>query len=108
MERISIPLLIGNMVSFNGIVFYFFFICNYDLGLGCQMAGFLTMFASQLSIFTLTVVTVERWFAIAYAMYLTRRLRLGMAAKIMLAGWVYSIFVAIIPLLGVSNYSSTR
>ncbi|GJQ78335.1 hypothetical protein Trydic_g22166 [Trypoxylus dichotomus] len=99
-------LLIASM-DLHSVGTYFNSAFDWQYGLGCQMAGFLTVFASQLSIFTLTVVTVERWFAIAYAMYLTRRLRLGLAAKIMLAGWIYSIFMAVIPLLGVSNYSST-
>ncbi|KAI4469087.1 glycoprotein hormone receptor [Holotrichia oblita] len=99
-------LLIASM-DLHSVGTYFNSAFDWQYGLGCQMAGFLTMFASQLSIFTLTVVTVERWFAIAYAMYLTRRIRLGLAAKIMLAGWIYSICMALIPLLGVSNYSST-
>lgn len=99
-------LLIASM-DMHSVGTYFNSAFDWQYGLGCQLAGFLTVFASQLSIFTLTVVTVERWFAIAYAMYLTRRLRLGLAAKIMLAGWIYSIFMAVIPLFGVSNYSST-
>lgn len=78
------------------------------LGFGCKLAGFLTVFASHLSIFTLTVITLERWFAITYAIHLTRRIRLGAATKTMLGGWMYSILVASLPLVGVSNYSSTR
>lgn len=77
-------------------------------GSGCKVAGFLTMFASQLSVFTLSVVTMERWFAITYAIYLNKRLSLGAAARIMAAGWLYAITMATLPLLGVSNYSSTR
>ncbi|XP_031352438.1 lutropin-choriogonadotropic hormone receptor-like isoform X3 [Photinus pyralis] len=80
---------------------------NWFLGVGCQIAGFLTMFASQLSVFTLTVVTVERWFAITHAMHLTRRIRIRAASKIMCLGWLYSILIAALPLFGVSNYSST-
>nr|XP_022902610.1 follicle-stimulating hormone receptor-like [Onthophagus taurus] len=99
-------LLIASM-DFHSVGSYFNFAFDWQYGIGCQMAGFLTMFASQLSIFTLTVLTVERWFAIAYAIYLTRRIRLGVAAKIMVAGWLYSILMAAIPLMGVSNYSST-
>ncbi|KAK4287383.1 hypothetical protein Pmani_039544 [Petrolisthes manimaculis] len=32
-------------------------------GPGCQVAGFLTVFASELSILTLAVITLERWYA---------------------------------------------
>ncbi|CAH0550395.1 unnamed protein product [Brassicogethes aeneus] len=86
---------------------YFNFAFDWQYGLGCQLAGFLTVFASHLSIFTLTVVTLERWVAITYAIHLTRRIRIGAAAKTMLGGWIYSILIAALPVLGISNYSST-
>lgn len=72
------------------------------------MSGFLTVFSSHLSVFTLTVITLERWFAIAYAIYLTRRIHLKLAARIMVGGWLYSVLMAALPLIGISNYSSTR
>lgn len=88
------------------IILNFHFLKN--LGDGCRIAGFLTVFSSQLSVFTLTIITLERWFAIRYAIYLNRRIRLGCAAKIMSVGWIYSILMASLPLFGISNYSSTR
>ncbi|KAK9887281.1 hypothetical protein WA026_021590 [Henosepilachna vigintioctopunctata] len=86
---------------------YFNFAFDWQFGLGCKLAGFLTVFASHLSVFTLTVVTIERWFAITYAIYLTKRIHIGTAAKTMICGWLYSIALAALPLFGVSNYSST-
>ncbi len=72
------------------------------------MAGFLTVFAQHLSIFTLTIITVERWFAITHAIYLNKRIKLRQAKIIMIAGWSYSLVIASLPLFGYSNYSSTR
>lgn len=86
---------------------YFNYAYDWQYGLGCKLAGFLTVFASHLSVFTLTVVTIERWFAITYAIYLTKRIHIGTAAKTMVFGWLYSIAIAALPLVGVSNYSST-
>lgn len=77
-------------------------------GAGCQVAGFLTVFASQLSIYTLSILTLERWFAITYAIYLNKRLKLRAAAQIMAVGWIYSITLAAMPLFGISSYSTTR
>nr|CAD7453874.1 unnamed protein product [Timema tahoe] len=74
---------------------------------GCQVAGFLTVFASELSIFTLTVITSERWYTITYAIHLNKRLKLRTAGKIMAAGWLYAVAMAALPLLGVSGYSKT-
>lgn len=76
--------------------------------LGCQVAGFLTVLASELSIFTLAVITSERWYTITYAIHLNKRLKLRTAARIMAAGWVYSLFMALLPIFGVSSYSKTR
>ncbi|XP_046986854.1 thyrotropin receptor-like [Schistocerca americana] len=76
-------------------------------GPGCQVAGFLTVFASELSVYTLTVITGERWYAITHALHLDRRLRLGTAGRVMAAGWLYAVSMAALPLLGVSGYSRT-
>lgn len=77
------------------------------LGAGCKIAGFITVFASELSIYTLTVITLERWFAITFAIQLNKRLKLGWAVRIMVAGWIYSIIMASMPLLGISSYTKT-
>lgn len=77
-------------------------------GLGCQVAGTLTVFARELSIFTLTVITVERWHTITFAMHLDRRLSLACACRLMVVGWIYAIAMATCPLMGVSSYTKTR
>ncbi|PSN30300.1 Follicle-stimulating hormone receptor [Blattella germanica] len=87
--------------------FYFNFAYGWQIGAGCQVAGFLTVFASQLSIYTLSILTVERWFAITYAIYLNKRLKLRAAAQIMAVGWLYSLTMAMLPLMGISGYSTT-
>ncbi|XP_069704553.1 follicle-stimulating hormone receptor-like isoform X2 [Periplaneta americana] len=86
---------------------YFNFAYDWQIGAGCQVAGFLTVFASQLSIYTLSILTLERWFAITYAIYLNKRLKLRSASKIMAGGWLYSIAMAALPLFGISSYSTT-
>ncbi|XP_064479292.1 lutropin-choriogonadotropic hormone receptor-like [Ornithodoros turicata] len=86
---------------------YFNHAIPWQHGWGCQVAGFLTVFASELSIFTLTVITLERWYAITYAIHLNRRLKLRTAAKVMAVGWVLSTLAATLPLVGVSNYTKT-
>jgi len=72
------------------------------------VAGFLTVFASELSIFTLTVITCERWYTITYAIHLNKRLKLSTAGKIMAVGWIYAVAMAALPLMGISGYSKTR
>lgn len=90
------------LFSFN--VAHFVFVT----GTGCQVAGFLTVFATHLSVFTLTVITIERWYAIVHAINLNKRIKIRAASIIMACGWIYSIIMSSLPLFGISNYSSTR
>ncbi|XP_063774758.1 lutropin-choriogonadotropic hormone receptor [Pseudophryne corroboree] len=77
---------------------------DWQTGSGCSAAGFFTVFASELSVYTLTIITLERWHTITYAMQLDRKLRLRHAILIMLGGWIFSLLIALLPLVGVSNY----
>ncbi|KAI8120699.1 hypothetical protein FF38_04494 [Lucilia cuprina] len=86
---------------------YFNYAYDWQYGAGCKVAGFLTVFASHLSVFTLTVITIERWLAITHAMYLNHRIKIRPAAFIMIGGWIYSVVMSLLPLFGISNYSST-
>ncbi|OQR78338.1 follicle-stimulating hormone receptor-like [Tropilaelaps mercedesae] len=86
---------------------YFNHAIQWQHGTGCKIAGFLTVFASELSIYTLTTITLERWYAITYTIHLNRRLKVRTAAKIMAVGWTYAAIVASLPLLGVSGYTKT-
>uniref|UniRef100_A0A7N4NV15 Lutropin-choriogonadotropic hormone receptor n=1 Tax=Sarcophilus harrisii TaxID=9305 RepID=A0A7N4NV15_SARHA len=77
---------------------------DWQTGSGCSAAGFFTVFSSELSVYTLTVITLERWHTITYAMQLDRKLQLRHAVLIMLGGWLFSTVFAVLPLVGISNY----
>uniref|UniRef100_A0A8C3LV71 Thyrotropin receptor n=1 Tax=Chrysolophus pictus TaxID=9089 RepID=A0A8C3LV71_CHRPC len=78
---------------------------EWQTGPGCNTAGFFTVFASELSVYTLTVITLERWYAITFAMRPNRKIRLRHALVIMLGGWLSCFLLALLPLVGVSSYS---
>ncbi|XP_076351299.1 uncharacterized protein LOC143247328 isoform X2 [Tachypleus tridentatus] len=71
----------------------------------CQVAGFLGVLSSELSVYTLSVLTLERNYAITHAMHLNKRLSLKHAGYIMICGWVFALITASMPLFGVSAYS---
>ncbi|XP_028164626.1 lutropin-choriogonadotropic hormone receptor-like [Ostrinia furnacalis] len=71
---------------------------------GCRLAGFLGVLSSELSVYTLAVITLERNYAITHAMHLNKRLSLRHAAAVMAVGWAFSLVAAALPLLGVSDY----
>ncbi|XP_061610297.1 thyrotropin receptor [Phyllopteryx taeniolatus] len=83
---------------------YFNHAIDWQTGPGCALAGFFTVFASELSVYTLTVITLERWYAITFAMRLDRKLHLHHAAAVMLGGWIFCFLLALLPLVGVSSY----
>ena len=60
--------------------------------------------SSELSVFTLAVITLERNYAITHAMHLNKRLSLKHAAYIMCCGWAFALIMATMPLIGVSDY----
>ncbi|XP_069706533.1 follicle-stimulating hormone receptor isoform X2 [Phaenicophaeus curvirostris] len=83
---------------------YYNYAIDWQTGAGCNAAGFFTVFASELSIYTLTVITLERWHTITYAMQLDRKVRLRHAVIIMIFGWMFAFTVALLPIFGVSSY----
>lgn len=76
-------------------------------GIGCKISGFLTIFSSQLSVFLLCLLTVERWYAIKMALYLNR-FTFRRTVLITIIGWLYAIIMATLPLIGISSYTTTR
>ncbi|XP_043916072.1 follicle-stimulating hormone receptor-like [Protopterus annectens] len=83
---------------------YYNYAIDWQTGPGCRAAGFFTVFASELSVYTLTVITIERWHTITYAMQLDRKVKFVHATFIMIGGWVFAFTVAFLPLVGVSSY----
>nr|XP_046911235.1 putative uncharacterized protein DDB_G0282133 [Dermatophagoides farinae] len=70
----------------------------------CQLTGFAGVFSAELSVYTLAVITLERNYAITHAMHLNKRLSLRAAVMVMSIGWFFALFMAILPLFGVSDY----
>ncbi|XP_055900191.1 leucine-rich repeat-containing G-protein coupled receptor 5-like isoform X3 [Biomphalaria glabrata] len=77
---------------------------QWQMSASCLVAGVLGVLSSELSVFTLTVITLERFYAITHAMQLNKRLSLKHAACIMLGGWLWSFSLAMMPLFGISDY----
>ncbi|XP_018548553.1 lutropin-choriogonadotropic hormone receptor [Lates calcarifer] len=78
---------------------------EWQTGPGCSAAGFLSVFGGELSVYTLSTITVERWHTITNALQVERRLALTQAASIMVVGWLICLGMGILPLVGVSSYS---
>ncbi|XP_062851038.1 lutropin-choriogonadotropic hormone receptor [Trichomycterus rosablanca] len=78
---------------------------EWQTGTGCSIAGFLSVFGGELSVYTLCTITVERWYTITHGMRLECRLALRQAAVMMAAGGLLCLCMALLPLMGISSYS---
>ncbi|XP_067465910.1 lutropin-choriogonadotropic hormone receptor [Thunnus thynnus] len=78
---------------------------EWQTGPGCSAAGFLSLFGGELSVYTLSTITIERWHTITNAMQIERRLGLAQAATIMAAGWLICLGMGMLPLVGISSYT---
>lgn len=76
----------------------------WQMSAGCQLAGFLGVLSSELSVYTLAVITLERNYAITHAMHLNKRLSLKHAGYIMICGWSFAIVMGLLPLFNISDY----
>lgn len=78
---------------------------EWQLSNGCKTAGFLAVLSSETSVFTLTVITVERYIAITHALDITKKMSLKKTSIVMLTGWCFALTVATLPLFKVSDYT---
>lgn len=96
------------LADLNTLGSYFNYAIDWQHGYGCKIAGAASLFASQLSIFSLSVITFERYYTITYSIDLNMRLQLGWAARIMFLGWIYAFASAMLPIFAdVNSYSKT-
>lgn len=72
---------------------------------GCKTAGFLAVLSSEASVFTLAVITIERYIAIRHALHVERKMSLRKTAIVMAGGWFLAFIIATLPLVKVSDYS---
>ncbi|XP_012945994.1 G-protein coupled receptor GRL101 [Aplysia californica] len=69
----------------------------------CQFAGFLSTFSSELSVLTLTVITIDRLVCIIFPLRLTR-LSVRDAAVAMTLVWLLVFFISALPLMDIGYF----
>ena len=78
---------------------------EWQLSSGCKTAGFLAVLSSETSVFTLTVITIERYIAITHALDITKKMSFKKTSIVMLIGWCFALTIATLPLFEVSDYT---
>lgn len=78
---------------------------SWQLGPGCKTAGFIAVFASELSMYMLVLLTLERVYTISYGFNKTERSKMKVAVILAIIGWLFAIFLAVLPLVGINSYT---
>lgn len=102
---IGIYLLMIAVVDLRTHGHYSHYAIEWQTGPGCSVAGFLSVFGGELSVYTLSTITMERWHTITHALQIERRLGITQAATIMATGWLMCLGMGMLPLVGVSSYA---
>ena len=71
----------------------------------CKFAGFMSTFSSELSVFTLTVITIDRLVCIIFPLKM-KRLGMREALIVMPALWTLVLFLSASPLVGIEYFNN--
>ena len=78
---------------------------EWQTGPGCDIAGFLAILSSIMSIYTLVIITLERTYTIKFALQ-RKELTKYHVGLIMGIGWIIGVVIALLPIFDVSDYGS--
>lgn len=78
---------------------------SWQFGPGCQTAGFIAVFASELSMYMLVMLTLERVYTISYVFNQNERKKMKVAILFTIIGWLFALFLATLPLIGINSYT---
>ena len=78
---------------------------SWQFGPGCLTAGFIAVLSSELSVYILVVITLERIYVYKRAMVATK-MHMCNAILVILFGWVFAVICAALPLAGYNNYDT--
>uniref|UniRef100_A0A913HVI7 G_PROTEIN_RECEP_F1_2 domain-containing protein n=1 Tax=Strongyloides stercoralis TaxID=6248 RepID=A0A913HVI7_STRER len=79
---------------------------EWQTGWGCMVAGFLSVFASELSIISMFMIAFEIYYNTKYAFY-GKLMRAKLAYPMIFFGYSFAITMASLPLFGISSYQRT-
>lgn len=79
----------------------------WEQGVGCQVVGFLSVFASESSVFLLTLAALERGFSVKCSAKFEAKTPFSSVKVIILLCTVLGLAIAAVPLLGGSEYSAS-
>uniref|UniRef100_A0A1I7VXG3 G_PROTEIN_RECEP_F1_2 domain-containing protein n=1 Tax=Loa loa TaxID=7209 RepID=A0A1I7VXG3_LOALO len=85
---------------------YYNYAVAWQTGIGCNIAGFISVFSSEISIMSMFLIAFDMCYNIRNAFY-GKRLRMRTAIMMMVVAYIIAFTMAVLPIIGVSTYTST-
>ncbi|KAL3985913.1 7 transmembrane receptor (rhodopsin family) protein [Acanthocheilonema viteae] len=85
---------------------YYNYAVAWQTGIGCNIAGFISVFGSEISIMSMFLIAFDMCYNIRNAFY-GKRLRMRTAVMMMIVAYIIAFTMAVLPIIGVSTYTST-
>ncbi|KRY89015.1 Lutropin-choriogonadotropic hormone receptor [Trichinella pseudospiralis] len=85
---------------------YYNFALDWQTGSGCKIAGFFTVFSSELSVVTMVLISLEIWYNTRLSFY-GFKFQLKAAFGAELLAWCIAIIFATLPIFNVNTYAAT-
>ncbi|KAK6108858.1 7 transmembrane receptor (rhodopsin family) protein [Brugia pahangi] len=85
---------------------YYNYAVAWQTGIGCNIAGFISVFSSEISIMSMFLIAFDMCYNIRNAFY-GKRLRMRTAIMMMAVAYLIAFTMAVLPIIGVSTYTST-
>ena len=78
---------------------------QWQQGVGCKIAGFLSMFSTEFSVFTLNIITLERYYTILFPLHQVKWMTVKQTSISLVLSFLTAFVLAVLPLTGISSYS---
>ncbi|KAL9987529.1 hypothetical protein ACROYT_G001853 [Oculina patagonica] len=72
-------------------------------GVGCQIVGVLSMLSSEVSVLTLTIITMDRFLCIVFP-FKFKRLTYKAAVFACIGVWIFGVVISVIPIAGLDYF----
>lgn len=97
-------LIVVDLKTFNKQEFYQM-VLSWQYGPGCLTAGFIAIFSSELSVYMLVIIVLERIYAYRFTGTPTK-MHAYSTALIIPLGWIFASACATLPLVGINSYKT--
>ena len=78
---------------------------DWQLGSGCKAAGFIAVFSSELSIYLLVMLTLERVYTLSHSFNQNERKRRRVTVGLCILGCLLAAVLAVLPIADVNSYN---